>query len=118
MSPAAHTSTACRRSALLESAELCVDLEQQQSVKANARISGHICASWQTRHIGITPNKGISRQFRRLSTPISEQVRLSPIFAKSSADSRVLIPLSRSSRQAVLMHNNTSSGITNFEASS
>src|SRR6266481_9910625 len=45
---------------------------------------------------------------------ISQQVRLSLIFAKSSADSRVLIPLPS---QPALMHNDSSSGLTTFEAS-
>src|SRR6476659_8419 len=45
---------------------------------------------------------------------ISQQIRLSLIFAKSSADSRVLIPLPS---QPALMHNDSSSGLTTFEAS-
>ena len=47
---------------------------------------------------------------------IGEQIRLSLILAKSSADLQVLIPLSRAASQAALMDSETSSEIKGFEA--
>jgi hypothetical protein len=47
---------------------------------------------------------------------IGQQIRLFLTFAKSLADVRVLIPLSRSSSQAALIDNEISSEIKTFEA--